>query len=125
MKITNKVLCGAMVISLSAIVYAQTPTATSSMPDETSGMMTHLPPSKKAIRSQNKALARQVEHVLRRTKGLEDSDIVAFAMAQTGEVILAGVISDQSEESIATEAATKVPGVKSVTSKLTMREVGN
>jgi hyperosmotically inducible protein len=123
MKITNKVLCGAMVISLSAIVYAQTPTATSSMPDETSGM-THLPPSKKAIRSQNKALARQVEHVLRRTKGLEDSDIVAFAMAQTGEVILAGVITDQSEESIATEAAAKVPGVKSVTSKLTMREAG-
>jgi hyperosmotically inducible periplasmic protein len=123
MKITNKVLCGAMVISLSAVVYAQTPTATSSMPDETSGM-THLPPSKKAIRSQNKALARQVEHVLRRTKGLEDSDIVAFAMAQTGEVILAGVITDQSEESIATEAAAKVPGVKSVTSKLTMREAG-
>jgi hyperosmotically inducible protein len=123
MKITNKVLCGAMVISLSAIVYAQTPTATSSMPDETSGM-THLPPSKKAIRSQNKALARQVEHVLRRTKGLEDSDIVAFAMAQTGEVILAGVITDQSEESIATEAAAKVPGVKSVTSKLTMHEAG-
>jgi hyperosmotically inducible periplasmic protein len=123
MKITNKVLCGAMVISLSAVVYAQTPTATSSMPDETSGM-THLPPSKKAIRSQNKALARQVEHVLRRTKGLEDSDIVAFAMAQTGEVILAGVITDQSEESIATEAAAKVPGVKSVTSKLIMREAG-
>ena len=123
MKITNKVLCGAMVISLSAVVYAQTPTATSSMPDETSGM-THLPPSKKAIRSQNKALARQVEHVLRRTKGLEESDIVAFAMAQTGEVILAGVITDQSEESIATEAAAKVPGVKSVTSKLTMREAG-
>ena len=123
MKNTNKVLCGAMVISLSAIVYAQTPTATSSMPDETSGM-THLPPSKKAIRSQNKALARQVEHVLRRTKGLEDSDIVAFAMAQTGEVILAGVITDQSEESIATEAAAKVPGVKSVTSKLTMHEAG-
>jgi hyperosmotically inducible periplasmic protein len=123
MKITNKVLCGAMVISLWAVVYAQTPTATSSMPDETSGM-THLPPSKKAIRSQNKALARQVEHVLRRTKGLEDSDIVAFAMAQTGEVILAGVISEQSEESIATEAAAKVPGVKSVTSKLTMREAG-
>jgi hyperosmotically inducible periplasmic protein len=123
MKITNKVLCGAMVISLSAVVYAQTPTATSSMPDETSEM-THLPPSKKAIRSQNKALARQVEHVLRRTKGLEDSDIVAFAMAQTGEVILAGVITDQSEESIATEAAAKVPGVKSVTSKLTMREAG-
>ena len=123
MKITNKVLCGAMVISLAAVVYAQTPTATSSMPDETSGM-THLPPSKKAIRSQNKALARQVEHVLRRTKGLEESDIVAFAMAQTGEVILAGVITDQSEESIATEAAAKVPGVKSVTSKLTMREAG-
>jgi hyperosmotically inducible protein len=123
MKITNKVLCGAMVISLSAIVYAQTPTSTSSMPDETSGM-THLPPSKKAIRSQNKALARQVEHVLRRTKGLEESDIVAFAMAQTGEVILAGVITDQSEEGIATEAAAKVPGVKSVTSKLTMREAG-
>jgi hyperosmotically inducible periplasmic protein len=123
MKITNKVLCGAMVISLSAVVYAQTPTATSSMPDETSGT-THVPPSKKAIRSQNKALARQVEHVLRRTKGLEDSDIVAFAMAQTGEVILAGVITDQSEESIATEAAAKVPGVKSVTSKLIMREAG-
>jgi hyperosmotically inducible periplasmic protein len=123
MKITNKVLCGAMVISLSAIVYAQTPTATSSMPDETAEM-THLPPSKKAIRSQNKALAKQVEHVLRKTKGLEDSDIVAFAMAQTGEVILAGVITDQSKETIATEAAAKVPGVKSVTSKLTMREAG-
>lgn len=123
MKITNKVLCGAMVISLSAIVYAQTPTATSSMPDETAEM-THLPPSKKAMRSQNKALAKQVEHVLRKTKGLEDSDIVAFAMAQTGEVILAGVITDQSKETIATEAAAKVPGVKSVTSKLTMREAG-
>jgi hyperosmotically inducible periplasmic protein len=119
MKITNKVLCGAMVISLSAVAYAQPPAAT----DETSGTA-HLPPSKKALKAENKALSKQVEHVLRRTKGLGDSDIVAFAMAETGEVILAGWITEESQEGIATDAAAKVPGVKSVKSRLTMREAG-
>jgi hyperosmotically inducible periplasmic protein len=126
MKIANKVLCGAMVFSLSAVAYAQTPTAAPS-PGVTaeSSATTPSPASKKVMRAENKALAKRVEQVLRRTKGLDQSDIVAFAMAGTGEVILAGVITDEGQDRIATDAAAKVPGVRSVTSKLTLREAGH
>ena len=44
-----------------------------------------------------------------------------LANAQTGEVVLSGFIDSQDQEHIATEAASKVPGVKSVSSKIVQR----
>jgi hyperosmotically inducible periplasmic protein len=77
--------------------------------------------SKKAERSANRLFARNVHSALNRTKGLEGADIAVFANSRTGEVILGGFIASQEQEHIATEAAGKLPGVKSVTSKIVLR----
>ncbi|CAB3781568.1 hypothetical protein LMG28690_01239 [Paraburkholderia caffeinilytica] len=77
--------------------------------------------SKKAERAANHLFARNVHLALNRTKGLEGADIAVFANSRTGEVILGGFIESQDQERIATEAAGKVAGVKSVTSKIVVR----
>ena len=77
--------------------------------------------SKKAERMADRLFARNVHLALNRTKGLEGADIAVFANSRTGEVILGGFIQSQDEERIATESAGKVPGVKSVTSKIVLR----
>jgi hyperosmotically inducible periplasmic protein len=77
--------------------------------------------SKKAERTANRLFARKVHQALNKTKGLGGADIAVFANARTGEVILGGFIDTQDQEHLATEAASKVPGVKSVTSKIVMR----
>jgi hyperosmotically inducible protein len=77
--------------------------------------------SKKAERAANRLFARKVHAALNKTKGLEGADIAVFANSQTGEVILGGFIDSQDQEGIALEAARKVTGVKSVTSKIVLR----
>lgn len=77
--------------------------------------------SKKAERAANRLFARSVHVALNRTRGLEGADIAVFANSRTGEVILGGFINSQEQEHIATEAAGKVPGVKSVTSNIVLR----
>nr|WP_240702572.1 BON domain-containing protein [Trinickia terrae] len=62
-----------------------------------------------------------MHEALNRTKGLEGADIAVFADARTGGVILGGFIESEDQEHIATEAAGKVPGVKSVASKIVLR----
>jgi hyperosmotically inducible periplasmic protein len=77
--------------------------------------------SKKATRAANRAFAKKVHQALTKTKGLEGTDIAVFANARIGEVVLGGFIDRQEQEHIATDAASKVPGVTSVTSKITLR----
>ena len=77
--------------------------------------------SKKAARAANRLFARNVHIALNKTKGLEGADIAVFADSRTGEVILGGFIDTQEQEHLATDAAGKVSGVKSVTSKIVLR----
>lgn len=77
--------------------------------------------SKKAERTANRLFAGKVHEALNKTKGLEGADIAVFANSRTGEVIVGGFIDSQDQEHIAMEAAAKVPGVKSVTSKIVLR----
>jgi osmotically-inducible protein OsmY len=77
--------------------------------------------SKKADRAANRLFAKKVHQVLNRTKGLAGTDIAVFANAQTGEVILSGFIDTANQEHIATDAASKVQGVTSVSSKIVLR----
>ena len=84
-----------------------------------------MPSTKKAEHAANRNFARRVRQTLNKTKGLEDSDIVVFAMAKTGQVTLAGFIQTEDQDQIATAAAGKVQGVTSVTSKLTLQEEGH
>lgn len=77
--------------------------------------------SKKAERAANRLFARNVHSALNKTKGLENTDIAVFANSRTGKVILGGFIDTKEQEHIATEAAGRVPGVKSVTSEIALR----
>jgi hyperosmotically inducible periplasmic protein len=106
---------------LSTVAYAQTPAASS---DADATAPAQAPSTKKATRQANRALARRVKQALYKTKGLEDTDIVVFAKANSGQITLAGFIESEDQDHIAQAAASKVQGVTSVTSKLTLQEQG-
>jgi hyperosmotically inducible protein len=116
--VTAVVLCTA--------AYAQTP-AVSSMSNDSNANSAALDQgqsTKKAERAANRAFAKRIRQTLYKTKGLEDSDIVVFAKAKTGQVTLSGFILTEDQDHIATAAVGKVQGVSSVTSKLTLQEQG-
>jgi hyperosmotically inducible protein len=112
---------------LSSTSYAQTP-ATSSM---TQSPATHavatvkVPLTKKAARAANRDLAKRVQKIIYKTQGLNGSDIVVFATANTGQVTLSGSVLSEDQNRIATVAAGKVQGVTSVRSLLTLQEEGS
>jgi hyperosmotically inducible periplasmic protein len=121
MKLSYKVMCGVTAVLLSSAVFAQDASAPSAGEPMTKAQIRA---ERKAERPENKALSKRVQQAIYKTKGLEDAEIAVFATAKTGNVILAGMIIDPAQEQMATDAASKVPGVKSVTSKLTMYEEG-
>jgi hyperosmotically inducible periplasmic protein len=104
---------------LSTTAYAQTAASGTD-----AGTAAAAPTSKKAVRAANRAFSKRVEQALYKTKGLRTADIVVFGKAATGEVTLAGFIESEDQDHIAQDAASKVHGVTSVTSKLTMQEGG-
>ncbi|MGF6724540.1 hyperosmotically inducible protein [Paraburkholderia sp. GAS41] len=122
MNLRNRVVCIAATALLSTVAYAQTPAATS---DADAAAPAQAPMTKKAVRQANHAFAKRVQQVLYKTKGLQTADIVVFAKAATGQVTLAGFIETEDQDRIAQDAASKVQGVKSVTSKLTLQEQGS
>jgi hyperosmotically inducible protein len=118
----RKVVIGvAAAALLSTVAYAQTP---ASSPDADAAAPAQAPLTKKAVRQANRAFAKRVQQAIYKTKGLQDSDIVVFAKANTGQVTLAGFIETEDQDRIAQAAAAKVQGVTSVTSKLTLQEQG-
>jgi hyperosmotically inducible periplasmic protein len=119
MKLKNTVTGIAAMILLTAGVHAQTSSsdATAAAPAASPA-----PSSHSSDRATNRAFARRVQKAIFRTKGLEDTEIVVFAKAKTGDVTLAGFIVSEDQDQLAQDAAKKVPGVKSVTSKLTLQE---
>nr|WP_321574651.1 BON domain-containing protein [Paraburkholderia franconis] len=80
--------------------------------------------TKKSIRAANRAFSRTVQKAIFRTKGLEAASIAVFGDAKTGHVTLAGQIDSEEQDGLAVDAAQKVQGVTSVSSKLTVREQG-
>jgi hyperosmotically inducible periplasmic protein len=120
MYVKNLVIVLAATALLSSVSYAQTAASDSS----NAAASDQAPSSKKADRAANRALAKRIKQTLNKTKGLENTDIVVFAMTKTGQVTLAGFIQSEDQDQIAQAAAGKVQGVTSVTSKLTLQEEG-
>ncbi|WP_321916166.1 MULTISPECIES: BON domain-containing protein [unclassified Paraburkholderia] len=115
MNLRNQALTGVFAVLLSTSVLAQTAAPAAPTKEQVRAQM-------KADKAANKAFSKTVWQAVYKTKGLEDTDIAVFSEARTGKVILAGMIMDASQEQIAQDAAAKVPGVQSVTSKLTVYE---
>lgn len=80
--------------------------------------------TKKSVRAANRAFSKTVQKALSRTKGLENASIAAFGNAKTGQVTLAGQVISEDQDGLAVDAAKKVQGVTSVSSKLTLRQQG-
>ncbi|TCW85370.1 transporter [Burkholderia sp. SRS-46] len=79
---------------------------------------------KKAERAANRAFAKTVRQAIMKSPGIGNAQVTVFAKAKTGEVTLAGLVTDESQGRAAVEAARHVQGVTSVTSKLGLRLEG-
>lgn len=117
MKFSCKALAGAFAVLLSSAALAQT-----TVPSANSPTKEQIRAEMRADKAANRALAKKVKQAIYHTKGLYDTNIAVFAKARTGEVILAGLIVDEPQDQIAQSVASKVQGVQSVTSKLTVYE---
>ncbi|RQZ19762.1 BON domain-containing protein [Burkholderia sp. Bp9031] len=121
MKSRFMIVVAGIVALTSVTCYAQ-----SSAPDaQTAKSATTSPRSaKKAERVENRAFAKKVRQAIVKAPGIGNAQVTVFAKAKTGEVTLAGMITDEAQDKAAVEAARKVPGVTSVTSKLELRMEG-
>jgi hyperosmotically inducible periplasmic protein len=126
MKPTRKLLFLAAFVLASASTYAQTASTDSATSGATAGEVTPVQQrtARKEVRAEDRQLGKKIRQVLYKTKGLQDTDIVVFARAKTGNVVLAGFVGTEDQDHIATAAVEKISGVKSVVSKLTLREEG-
>jgi hyperosmotically inducible periplasmic protein len=121
MTFSYRTLCGVFAALLSCAAFAQTPA-----PDAAASAPTkaEVHAEKKWAKAENRALAKKVQHAIYQAKGMSDTEIAVFADASTGKVVLTGMIMQEEQDQHATTIASGVPGVKSVTSKLTLYEEG-
>ncbi|VWC63716.1 BON domain-containing protein [Burkholderia lata] len=80
--------------------------------------------AKKADRAADRAFAKKVRRAITKAPGIGDAQVTVFAKAKTGDVTLAGQITDPSQDQVAVDAARQVPGVTSVKSRLRVRLEG-
>lgn len=80
--------------------------------------------AKKAERAADRAFAKKVRQAIVRAPGVGHAQVTVFANAKTGDVTLAGQITDESQDRAAVDAARRVPGVTSVKSRLQLRLEG-
>jgi osmotically-inducible protein OsmY len=80
--------------------------------------------AKKAERAADRAFAKKVRQAVVKAPGVGNAQVTVFAKAKTGDVTLAGQITDASQDRAAVDAARQVPGVTSVKSKLQLRLEG-
>ncbi|MCC8401510.1 BON domain-containing protein [Paraburkholderia sp. MMS20-SJTN17] len=116
MTLRHKALTGALAALLSSAALVQAATAA----DTAAPTKEQLRAEMHADRAANHALAKKVREALLKSKELNDTDIAVFANSRSGKVTLAGTILDESQDQVAQDLASKVPGVQSVTSKLTL-----
>ncbi|WP_230965830.1 BON domain-containing protein [Burkholderia cepacia] len=121
MKSRLMIVVAGFVALTSVTSYAQSGT-----PDTQTATQTAAPSrsAKKAERLENRAFAKKVRQAIVKAHGIGNAQVTVFAKAKTGEVTLAGLITDESQDKAAVEAARQVPGVTSVTSKLQLRMEG-
>ncbi|WP_233272771.1 BON domain-containing protein [Paraburkholderia acidisoli] len=115
-----------MAVLISTALYAQTSTgadAATASPNTANAATQG--GGKKVMRAENRRFSTTVQRAIYKDHAVSDADIVVFGNASTGQVTLAGFISDPDQEQAAVSTAGKVAGVKNVTSKLTLREEGN
>lgn len=126
MNFRQLVVSGGLAIAVAAVGYTPAFAANSAAAasDTTVATSKSETPTKKSIRAANRAFSKTVQKSLSRTKGLEETTIAAFGNAKTGHVTLAGQIASQDQDGLAVDAAKKVQGVTSVSSKLTLRQEG-
>jgi hyperosmotically inducible periplasmic protein len=126
MKIHRLLLLIPVVALLGTPAFAQTTAPVSASQSlATTAPSSQATSTKKAERLANRALAKRVRQTLYKTKGLDDADIVVFANAKSGQITLAGFVLTEDQDHIASAAVSKVQGVTSVTSKLTLQEQGS
>ncbi|QGZ59523.1 BON domain-containing protein [Paraburkholderia acidiphila] len=116
MTLRSKALTAALAVLLSSAALAQT-TTTGDTPALTKQQIRA---QMHADRAANHALAKKVREALYKNHDLNDTDIAVFANTRTGKVILAGTILDESQDQVAQDVASKVAGVQSVETKLTL-----
>lgn len=125
MNLRKLIVSSGIAAALVALPYAQSfaadSDAASATPDASSKPTGA---TKKSIRAANRAFSRTVQKSILKTKGLENTSIAVFGDAKTGHVTLSGEILSEDQDSIAVDAAKKVQGVTSVTSKLSLHEEG-
>ncbi|MDF3100859.1 BON domain-containing protein [Burkholderia sp. BCCIQ04A] len=80
--------------------------------------------AKKAERAADRAFAKKVRQAIVRAPGVDHAQVTVFANAKTGDVTLAGQITDESQDRAAVDAARRVAGVTSVKSRLQLRLEG-
>jgi len=81
---------------------------------------------KKAIRAANSRFSHEVLHAIYGDHDVEDPEMISvFGNAATGQVVLAGYITNRGQEDAAVKAARQGAGVTEVTSKLTLEELRN
>jgi hyperosmotically inducible periplasmic protein len=80
------------------------------------------PSSKSAMKAMDRKLAHAVRAALTKTKGLSTSDI--RVLARSGDVTLAGSMTDADQIDRAGAVVASVPNVKSVHNRLTIRTPG-
>ncbi len=130
MNLKPALLIGALLVAASTSAFADAQTSAKTMATQESCMMlnmatTQMNLGKKEQRAANRELARRVHSQLYSTKGLQSTNIVVFAMADTGQVVLAGYVEDPEQDRLAEDAAKKVAGVNGVSSTITLREQGS
>ncbi|MGZ2748234.1 BON domain-containing protein [Burkholderia stagnalis] len=126
MKVRSMIVVAGAAMASSLACYAQSAAPDAAAPGAQSAQAAPASPkaAKKAERAANRAFAKKVRLAIMKSPGIGDAQVTVFAKAKTGEVTLAGVITDQSQDRAAVEAARGVQGVTSVTSKLGLRLEG-
>ena len=125
MKIQN-VMTGCLALLFSSLVFAQNAVESSGMVGaEANGNAVQKASSKSSAREANRQFARTVQRAIYKDRALGETDIIVFANAGTGKVVLVGLINDPTQERTAIDAARQVAGVTGVTSKLSLHEEGN
>ena len=108
-----KALGGVICVAVACNVYAQASDA--GMASDAAATA-----SPKTTKQENRKLGRQVRIALSKAHGIDVSKI--DVRARGGAVTLTGTVPDQSQIDAATTAAKGVPGVTSVSNKLSVKE---
>lgn len=117
MKAVNRWRAFGMALSLALVSNAYAQSGSAVAPSDTVAFTTT---DKKAIRKMDHKLSLNVRRALSKTQGMVVKNI--FVRARSGAITLSGSVPDVALISKAAEVAAGVPGVTSVTNKLSVQD---